>query len=151
MDAETSAKVGKLLVEESQESVNASASTYKRIYEMMGGAKTVVCMAVIQLMLKYWGMYSSEKQIQFADTDPQTQSDEYSRFMKQVFAIAALNIFFHQVKEYWLFSQKRSISHGIVSKTMKSIFAAPVNLFFDVTPIGKILQIFNEDMNRRNS
>ena len=31
--------------------------------------------------------------------------------------------------------------------TLRKILLAPINLFFDVTPIGKILQIFTKDMN----
>ena len=31
------------------------------------------------------------------------------------------------------------------------VFQAPVNLFFDVTPLGKILLIFNEDLQKFNN
>ena len=33
------------------------------------------------------------------------------------------------------------------NKTIKRILLAPVNIFFDVTPIGKIMRIFTEDLN----
>ena len=35
----------------------------------------------------------------------------------------------------------------IFESTLEKILMAPVNLFFDVTPLGKILQIFTDDMN----
>ena len=34
--------------------------------------------------------------------------------------------------------------HGV---TLKRILLAPVNIFFDVTPLGKIMRIFTEDLN----
>ena len=49
-------------------------------------------------------------------------------------------------KDFWIRTKKRYMSFGIVSSTLKKVLEAPVNMFFDVTPIGKILQIFTEDM-----
>ena len=34
----------------------------------------------------------------------------------------------------------------MVKKTLNKVLLAPVNLFFDVTPVGKILKIFNEEI-----
>ena len=39
------------------------------------------------------------------------------------------------------------MGRDIHESTLSKILLAPINLFFDVTPIGKILQIFTEDMN----
>ena len=35
----------------------------------------------------------------------------------------------------------------MVQSTLEKVLLAPVNLFFDVTPVGKILKIFNEEIN----
>ena len=40
----------------------------------------------------------------------------------------------------------RKIGQGIVIFTLQKVLQAPINLFFDVTPIGKILSIFDEDV-----
>ena len=40
----------------------------------------------------------------------------------------------------------RKIGEGIVIMTLQKVLQAPINLFFDVTPIGKILAIFDEDV-----
>ena len=40
----------------------------------------------------------------------------------------------------------RRIGQGIVIFTLQKVLQAPINLFFDVTPIGKILAIFDEDV-----
>ena len=38
------------------------------------------------------------------------------------------------------------VGNGMVKKTLNKVLIAPVNLFFDVTPVGKILKIFNEEV-----
>ena len=43
--------------------------------------------------------------------------------------------------------RRRAIGRGVHSITLKRILFAPVNIFFDVTPIGKIMRIFTEDLN----
>lgn len=43
--------------------------------------------------------------------------------------------------------KKRYMSAGVMKTTLGRILRAPVNLFFDITPIGKIMKIFNEDIN----
>ena len=35
----------------------------------------------------------------------------------------------------------------IVKTTLRKVLLAPVNLFFDVTPVGKILKIFQDEIN----
>ena len=38
------------------------------------------------------------------------------------------------------------IGNDIINSTVARVLKAPINLFFDVTPIGKILKIFNEEI-----
>ena len=42
--------------------------------------------------------------------------------------------------------KKKQIGRNMHKKILKSVLYAPVNIFFDVTPIGKILSIFNSDL-----
>lgn len=37
-------------------------------------------------------------------------------------------------------------SHVLHNRLIKYVFQAPVNLFFDITPIGKILNRFSKDL-----
>ena len=41
----------------------------------------------------------------------------------------------------------RGMGRGMVYSTLKHVLLAPVNLFFDVTPLGKILGIFQYEIN----
>ena len=42
---------------------------------------------------------------------------------------------------------KRSIGKDVHRVTLRRILLAPVNTFFDVTPMGKIMNIFMDDLN----
>ena len=43
--------------------------------------------------------------------------------------------------------RKTVIRHNVHTETLKTVLLAPINLFFDVTPLGKIIAIFTEDLN----
>ena len=59
--------------------------------------------------------------------------------MKRVCIILSCLVFLHSLRDYWLQTKKRYMGYEIVTCTIKKVLKAPVNLFFDVTPIGKIL------------
>ena len=42
--------------------------------------------------------------------------------------------------------RKREVGNGVHRETLNRILRAPINLFYDVTPIGKIMQIFTGDL-----
>jgi len=42
---------------------------------------------------------------------------------------------------------KRQVGRNVHKDTLRKILKAPVNIFFDVTPVGKILNIFTNNMN----
>lgn len=67
--------------------------------------------------------------------------------MQQIYVMALIGIVFDACKNYYNERRNKSMGADIHRMTLYKIFAAPVNLFFDITPIGKILKIFTDDMN----
>ena len=67
--------------------------------------------------------------------------------MKKIGFVLTTGIVLHNMKDLWMSKKKRNMSVGIQKSTLTKILEAPINLFFDVTPIGKVLSIFNDDMN----
>ena len=51
------------------------------------------------------------------------------------------------IHDYIFFKRGREIGRLVHNETLKKILFAKVNLFFDVTPIGKIITIFTSDLN----
>ena len=74
------------------------------------------------------------------------QAELHASFMKQTFLISLGAVLVNNVTDFIIRDFKRKMGRDIHESTLKKILLAPVNLFFDVTPLGKILKIFNEDM-----
>lgn len=83
----------------------------------------------------------------FAVLDPETQAEQHSEYMKKIFFICLIGVILTNAVSFCMENLKRYMGVDVVKKTLTKIMKAPINLFFDVTPLGKILQIFNEDMN----
>ena len=57
-----------------------------------------------------------------------------------------IGLFLRSVHRHVFENRKRDVGRHVHKDTLKRILLAPVNTFFDVTPIGKIMQIFTEDL-----
>ena len=51
------------------------------------------------------------------------------------------------IRNLYVKRKERHMGSKIVKETLSHVLMAPVNLFFDVTPVGKILKIFQEEIN----
>ena len=79
--------------------------------------------------------------------DPQKQDDQFSYFMKISMISTVLLVF---LRTLFSIADKRidqRVGKGIVRQTLERVLLAPINLFFDVTPIGKIINIFQNEIN----
>lgn len=68
LDAATADKVGKILVEDKDEKVNADAESFKKLWRLMGGIPTVMTTVVITLFFKYFHFYKEGTQQEFSDS-----------------------------------------------------------------------------------
>jgi ABC-type multidrug transport system fused ATPase/permease subunit len=78
--------------------------------------------------------------------DPETQQTKFKTYTYQVFAYAtgaSLVTFF---KFIIVFSMSFRSSRKIHRKMITHVLNAPMNLFFDVTPTGTILNRFSKDL-----
>ena len=66
--------------------------------------------------------------------------------MTRIAWIGFLGLVLDTVYERFYDWRKTVIRHSVHRETLKSVLLAPINLFFDVTPLGKIIAIFTEDL-----
>lgn len=66
--------------------------------------------------------------------------------MTRIASIGFLGLVLNTVFERFFDWRKTVIRHSVHRETLKSVLLAPINLFFDVTPLGKIIAIFTEDL-----
>ena len=66
--------------------------------------------------------------------------------MTRIACIGFLGLVLDTAYERFYDWRKTVIRHSVHRETLKSVLLAPINLFFDVTPLGKIISIFTEDL-----
>ena len=64
-----------------------------------------------------------------------------------MYFLAILKIMVSTFNSFNISKTTRKIGEKAHQTSLAKVLCAPVNNFFDVTPIGKVLRIFNEDMN----
>ena len=67
-------------------------------------------------------------------------------FMKRIIGIATIGALFICVKVGILAKMNNDMSKGFHTDIMSKVMNAPVNTFFDVTPVGKVLVRFSKDL-----
>lgn len=67
--------------------------------------------------------------------------------MRKAAIATTISVLLANVREVVVKRHERHMGGDIVKVTLRRVLFAPVNTFFDVTPIGKILKIFQEEIN----
>ena len=67
--------------------------------------------------------------------------------MKKAAIATTFSVLLANVREIIVKRFDRNIGGGVLKDTLRKVLFAPVNTFFDVTPIGKILKIFQQEIN----
>lgn len=77
---------------------------------------------------------------------PADQRDQYEYYLAAVTAFCFGMGIFILLRVLLLVVAQLKVSRVLHNKLIKIVFQAPINLFFDVTPIGKILNRFSRDL-----
>jgi ABC-type multidrug transport system fused ATPase/permease subunit len=76
----------------------------------------------------------------------ENQRDRYYEFLQRILFFALLDACFHMIKNFtfqsFINSQYQKVHHAL----LKSVLESPINLFFDITPSGKLISRFTEDV-----
>ena len=70
----------------------------------------------------------------------------FNYYMLRIIGVATLGALFICVKVYILAKMNNDMSEGFHTDIMYKVMNAPVNTFFDVTPVGKIMVRFSKDL-----
>ena len=66
--------------------------------------------------------------------------------MKSIILITSLTAILESFKVQIMTKINGKLSDGFHSTIMKKVMNAPINTFFDITPVGKILRRFSKDL-----
>eukprot|EP01022_Parablepharisma_sp_SALTPOND_P011045 TRINITY_DN1457_c0_g1_i1.p1 TRINITY_DN1457_c0_g1~~TRINITY_DN1457_c0_g1_i1.p1 ORF type:complete len:1246 (-),score=102.55 TRINITY_DN1457_c0_g1_i1:2163-5900(-) len=132
---------GKIIAEEEQEKEGVSFSVYKRYLSALGGVRFLVLLTLIMaswtfctIGADYWlGLWA------------QTISSGY--FYLVVNALLALGaVIFIVFRVLLTFTYSIRASKKLHESILSRIMGAPINLFFDTTPIGRIINRLSNDL-----
>ena len=125
-----------------KEDTTAEKDSYVKLYNMIGGFSIVCLLCLATIFFQYFELYKASVSQEWADATPEMQVTEYYTYLTKLAWISIIGLFLRIVHQHIIDDQKRVISRSVHKDTLTRILLAPVNTFFDVTPIGKIMQIF---------
>jgi ATP-binding cassette, subfamily C (CFTR/MRP), member 10 len=137
---------GKLIAAESEEVVKVERKTYSRLMEAWGGWKIVIMVNVSMCCFMFTSIYNNNLLLSWADKPHQQQQDEFNRYAIFLFSfglLTAVFIFIRISLLVWGNLRATSILHN---ELLNKVLQAPINLYYDVTPIGQILNRFSKDL-----
>merc|ERR1712151_293803 len=82
----------------------------------------------------------------WAYASPEEQKDEFGRYMTLISIFAFLTLVFVSMRVIVLVFAFLNVAQNIHDTYLEIVFKAPINLFFDVTPVGKVLNRFSKDL-----
>lgn len=147
LDERTQKVVGKLLMDEKDEKVNADSSTMFKLFAMMGGFLSIFLFISQNIFFRMVDVYSDHITNEWSEITPEEQSDRFSEYMQTMAYVGLFGLVFGNIRDLVLQRMKKTIGRGVHKETLRQVLKAPVNIFFDVTPVGKILNIFTRNMN----
>ena len=147
LDEKTEKVVGKLLMDEKDEKVNADSSTFFKLFAMMGGFLCVSIFIAQNIFFRMVDVYQDHITNEWSSIPSEQQSDQYSSYMKTLTFVGMFGLIFGNIRDFVLQRMKKMVGRNVHKDTLRQVLKAPVNIFFDVTPVGKILNIFTRNMN----
>lgn len=136
---------GKIIKDEAEEVVAVGGSSYSTLFKFLGGfwfissqalilATFQGCRALLDYTLGQWSK------------DPDVQQQELMRYIIQIFAIALAASLLTLCKNLLSNCLSVRFSRSLHQKMMRRVLLAPINLYYDVTPIGQVLNRFSSDL-----
>ena len=118
-----------------------------KLYRLTGGFLIIVLLICATIFFQYFDLYSASISQEWADAPYEEQIGQFDSYMTKLAWLSVSGLALRTIHDYVFFKRGREIGRLVHNETLKKILFAKVNLFFDVTPIGKIITIFTSDIN----
>jgi ABC-type multidrug transport system fused ATPase/permease subunit len=140
-------KRGKMMTDEDDEIIEVNFGTYKRYVMDFYGGWCFIFMSQFAMILVLCSDLTLEYVIGAWGNDPEQAGSEYRFYAITSNGICVASFFVMCFRCYnFLIGGVRASKkvHGVM---VRSVFEAPLNRYFDTTPVGRILNRFSKDMN----
>ena len=137
---------GNLFVDESKEHLQVNKSTYYEVYKRTGGAMPFIIVMLFMLWNHSFGTYREYKRYEWGGSSFAEQQAAFIETTLRMLKYAVIGSLVGIVQQLFYSFKSRAMNKGIHSSMLSRVMNAPVNLFFDITPVGKLFQMFSDDI-----
>ena len=151
---------GKVVEEESTQKGGIKFSSYKKLLYTMGNKSYILPLFVLifslswqglQVLSNYWLTQWTWK-VENKNFNDQNTRREFHHAILYYYIIycliGAFSLFFLFIKEFLLTRAILNISTILHNDMIKQVIRAPINLFHDIVPLGRIINVLNFDLER---
>lgn len=115
-------------------------SNYGGIWIVLGVNFVMTCFMVASV-------YNQNALLQWSDKSPEDQQAQFNKYAILVFAAGSLAALFVFLRVIILICGNLRAIKILHTEMLNKVLCAPINLYYDVTPIGQILNRFSKDLN----
>ena len=121
-------------------------STWRRIFTYSGGVKTCLPFVLVLWFSNWISTYQEYVVQSWADLPPEAQQSQFTGYIcviLLILTIVALIMIGTQIAQNTMtFRTTKNLFQMMIDRLM----CAPINLYFDITPISRILSVFNREL-----
>ena len=130
--------------------VTVSRDTFKHVYKMGGGIKTFVVVVLAQFTVHYLEVSTTSFKSQWTGIDEGKNFDDFVVATLRLVSFFLLAFVIEVFIEIGLTHKIKSLSKCVHDEVLNIILHAPINLYFDVTSVGVILNTYQRDIETFN-
>ena len=131
---------------EEDEEVIVSKATYWKLFKGAGGVPVIILINLVLIAFITCQIMGNFLLQEWAYATPEDQQDKYGYYLTLIVAFAFGTFILTFLRISILVCAFLHVAQKMHDKYIKIVFSAPINLFFDVTPVGKILNRFSKDL-----
>ena len=125
-----------MISNEADEIVEVKSRTYTDMVKAYGGPVIVIAVNVVMCCFMVSAVYSNNVLLQWANQPAEIQQEKFNRYAILVFSAATATAMFVFMRVLLLICGNLRAIKILHNTMLHKVLCAPINLYFDVTPIG---------------
>lgn len=147
MEEEEARKNGQLTKKEEEiEENEADVSTFYKMLKYMGGLKSFVIPLVMIAIQKIVSFFNERSVQTWGVQAEDMQKENFSKNLIFAASLSFLDSMLGTGFDIFNHKQRQSNQTGLFSMLMDKLTHAPVNLYYDVTPVDRITEVVHSDV-----
>ena len=136
---------GKIINEENEERIIVTWRSYVELLNYSGGWKMLLFLNIVIIAIVYCETMISYKIGEWAHNEA-LQLENYNEFTLTIISLALISAVAIFIRGFFVVCMTITASKKIHRDMLHHVLNAPINLFFDVTPTGMIVNRFSKDI-----